>query len=1012
MATTAPLTLVVAPSGYGKTWALLEFARSSTMPVTWYGIEADDTDPAVFLSGLTASLCSAFQGISLPRPQIQDASPSGLIAAATELLDAIEDRIPQLFVTILDDYHLIDGQDDISALMEFILRHLPENWRLVISSRHAPRLRLIKLIAGGEVAGLGKADLAFTIDEVHALLELAGADPHPDLSHEIHRATDGWPLAVALTARSFEGRPHSLSLFRTLGRHALDMLIWDVLEQFPDWRRDIVRAAVFDELGQEELRCAAGDDRASSLASVLSELPMVTESAPGRFSMHDMLRASLLRHLKENEPLAYVELHRQAAQLYLTKLPEAAIRHFLEAEAFQEAANLLETMAPKLFLVGQWRTIVELGRRLPAWELAGRPTLSLTLAKALYQLGFVAEAVDLVSQAVAHAEAGKDSAVLACALAERSVAHRLNGLLHRAKEDAERALELATPGSSVQASALRNLGIVLGQLGQPDVAEQHLERARSTYTALNDRYSAALCLTDLANLFLAYRRTLEARAAFTQAMVLWTELGNQGNLALALNGAGVAANLSGDWRSAEAILSEALERARQSGYARAAAYALASLADLRMDQGDFQAAAELFAQAQKVSTEAGEAYLTLYALDGLARAARANGNLEEAAQWNARAFQKAAELGMAQELAAVELTAAMIQAERGNLETASDTAERLLKESSHLMDLRRLCLARVLQAHIHFKHRRQDEALDSLRRLVSEGGSGMLGSAELSFASEVLDHAATRAAISGLPGRPQVREPASKPTGTEERPQPPTIKVKTLGPIEVTVNGTPVAAWEATSARDLFLYLVHTRKPERRETLMELFWPEQPPGKAASALQSALYRVRRLLGKETVRHRQGWYAVEVPVQTDVDEFHDLLARAERTQDPAERKKLLEEALALYRGDYLEDIYSLWPEDRRRELRELRFEALKELATLYYDEGKYPQTIALCRQAINFDPYRESFHRMLMRALVRSGDRAGAVQHYRELQELLRQDLSLQPEPTTQLLFDKIARGEL
>jgi ATP/maltotriose-dependent transcriptional regulator MalT/two-component SAPR family response regulator len=982
------------------------------MPVTWYGVEADDADPSVFLAGLATSVSSLFHGVRWPQLKVQDGSPSGLIAMASELLETIENQVPEVFVTVIDDYHLIDAQDDISALVEFILRHMPENWRLILTGRHTPRLRLIKLIAGGAVSGVGKGELAFTRDEVADMLQSNGLDAQPELVDQIHQTTDGWPVAVALIVRSLKGDLHSLSLFQTLGKQALEFLIWDLLGQIPDWHQQLLEAAVFDELGPDELAACAGADKAADFATLVSELPMVSEVAHGRFVMHDMLRSTLLTRLREHTPLRYIQAHRRAAQMYRAKLPEAAVRHFIEARLFADAAQLLDSLAAAMFRAGRWRTIAELGNKLPESEVMSRPTLSLTLAKALDQLGRGPQAVQLFSQIAEFAEAKGQTAIVAEALAELSTAHRLNGLLHRAQQDAERALELAPAGSAIRAAALRNLGIVLGQLGKPEAAEKFLELAQSAYSALGDRYCVALCLTDLANLYLAYRRLPEARAAFSRAMALWSELENDGNLALALNGAGVAANLSGDWTSAETLLLEGLQRSRKAGYARAEAYSLASLADLRMDQGQFHIAVELFHEAYRVATEAGEGYITVYALDGLARAARASGQLQEAAQWNSRAFHLSAELHMAQEEAASQITAALIQAELGNLEAATNGLGNVLQESHHLLDLRRLCLARVLQACLHLQMGRLEDALTILKELVLEGGSGLLPSAELRFAAPLFEVADSSSLIPGLTLNVAALMRSSEPSAAPEGPKPRQIRVNMLGPVVVMVDGTEVTDWEATSARDLFLYLVHSRRPQRRETLMELFWPEQPPGKAASALQSALYRVRRVLGKEVVRHHQGWYSIEAQIHTDVEDFRNLIKLAEEAEDREKVKGFLNAALTLYRGDYLESLYSGWPEAEREEIRELKWDALRRLAILHYEDGDYPRAIALCRKAIAQDPYREAIHRILMRALARSGDRAGALQHYYELQELLRRDLATQPEPSTRLVFENISRGEL
>src|SRR5713226_7461462 len=54
------LFLVVAPAGYGKTTLLVDFASDSGIPVCWYSLSPRDSEPAVFLEYLVASIHARF----------------------------------------------------------------------------------------------------------------------------------------------------------------------------------------------------------------------------------------------------------------------------------------------------------------------------------------------------------------------------------------------------------------------------------------------------------------------------------------------------------------------------------------------------------------------------------------------------------------------------------------------------------------------------------------------------------------------------------------------------------------------------------------------------------------------------------------------------------------------------------------------------------------------------------------------------------------------------------------
>ena len=57
-----PLVLVVAPSGFGKTSVLAEWAATTGAQVAWMFCNETDGEPAQFWSRLTASLAARFAG--------------------------------------------------------------------------------------------------------------------------------------------------------------------------------------------------------------------------------------------------------------------------------------------------------------------------------------------------------------------------------------------------------------------------------------------------------------------------------------------------------------------------------------------------------------------------------------------------------------------------------------------------------------------------------------------------------------------------------------------------------------------------------------------------------------------------------------------------------------------------------------------------------------------------------------------------------------------------------------
>jgi DNA-binding SARP family transcriptional activator len=135
------------------------------------------------------------------------------------------------------------------------------------------------------------------------------------------------------------------------------------------------------------------------------------------------------------------------------------------------------------------------------------------------------------------------------------------------------------------------------------------------------------------------------------------------------------------------------------------------------------------------------------------------------------------------------------------------------------------------------------------------------------------------------------------------------LSLSMLGPFQVTLHGRPVTGFESNKVRALLAYLaVETSHPHPRTVLAGLLWPDRPDPAAFANLRNALANLRTAIGdreatpsyllitRETVQFNPAgdhWL--------DVAAFRALVETTETDQPVHER---LEEAVALYRGDFL------------------------------------------------------------------------------------------------------------
>ena len=159
------LTLISAPPGFGKTTLLGAWVAGLDRKVAWLSLDAGDSDAPGFLTYLVAALRTVAPGIGAGVLEVlQSPQPPPTAPLLTALLNEIT-TLPDPFVLVLDDYHVIEAPA-VDQALTFLIEHLPPQMRLVLATREDPQLPLARLRAQGHLSELRAVDLRFTSTEV------------------------------------------------------------------------------------------------------------------------------------------------------------------------------------------------------------------------------------------------------------------------------------------------------------------------------------------------------------------------------------------------------------------------------------------------------------------------------------------------------------------------------------------------------------------------------------------------------------------------------------------------------------------------------------------------------------------------------------------------------------------------------------------------------------------------------------------------------------------------------
>lgn len=199
----------------------------------------------------------------------------------------------------------------------------------------------------------------------------------------------------------------------------------------------------------------------------------------------------------------------------------------------------------------------------------------------------------------------------------------------------------------------------------------------------------------------------------------------------------------------------------------------------------------------------------------------------------------------------------------------------------------------------------------------------------------------------------------------------------------------------------LTYFLVEPRHPRTNEQIAEALWPAKALLRAQQAFHTARHRLRDFAGEDVILvMKRGQYLLNpnLPIWFDVAEFESLHTRAQCVRNPTLRAKMLESAVDLYRGDFLEKNYKDWTGPVRTRLRTKYIGALLQLGELYENENA-AQAISWYDKLLHTDPLNEDAYFHLIALHAAHGDRIAAQRTWLLCRETFKQELETEPSRT-------------
>jgi DNA-binding SARP family transcriptional activator/pimeloyl-ACP methyl ester carboxylesterase len=246
------------------------------------------------------------------------------------------------------------------------------------------------------------------------------------------------------------------------------------------------------------------------------------------------------------------------------------------------------------------------------------------------------------------------------------------------------------------------------------------------------------------------------------------------------------------------------------------------------------------------------------------------------------------------------------------------------------------------------------------------------------------------------------------------------VEFRILGPVEVVHDGEVLAVGGVRTRAVLAMLLLHANRVVAAGRLASELWPDLPPERAAANLQVRLAELRRALrpageAGRLVTQPPGYLFRVADGELDAARFERLAAAgraALAAGDAAGAARLLDDALALWRGPALADLDdSVFAGAAQTRLADARLAAVESRVDALLACGRHQETIAELAELTAAHPLRERFWAQRVLALYRCGRQADALAAYRELRAILVEQLGIEPGPELRRLEGAILRQD-
>jgi ATP/maltotriose-dependent transcriptional regulator MalT len=348
-------TIVAAPTGYGKTMLVAEWAHAQTRPTIWCAVDPNDS-PQMFFAHIVQAVRNVLPKFGTDFESERFLSPDSYIHYMVREASEVKDD----FNFVIDN-----GSSDAQEITPFaqaLVDNLPNNVHVVIVRRVTPATSLSRYASLGNLRLITSQELKFSQNEIAVICELNELDTKDWKVSQHLIKCNGWPAAIQMMAKNIS-HGASDSEFK-IGETSNPLKIL-ALESFDSLNVEnkylLLKLGIIEEFDLEAAAIILGEDFSESYINKLATDGMFVSVSSGfqrTYRINPIIFTALqeIRNSKKDQELA---THEKLAQYFISKgAPAEALEHIYMSGKADQITEILRVSIRSMAAIGRGDQII------------------------------------------------------------------------------------------------------------------------------------------------------------------------------------------------------------------------------------------------------------------------------------------------------------------------------------------------------------------------------------------------------------------------------------------------------------------------------------------------------------------------------------------------------------------------------------------------------------------------------------------------------------------------------